>query len=191
ITNFFLWLTSPKHLLSLKRLIDYIPEIIIPLITGVSSTILVVFNLIPNKLNIISNFDAQFTAFMLHYIGFKVQRQGPIISLSNGSVEVFPPCSSIAPLATILPMLTIFLFIYHASRTKKIYVCISVILCTIFLNAIRISWLAIILNQGDTSGFEYWHGGEGVGIFSNLIVFFGAGLSYQILNYSPKIDRQD
>ena len=175
----------------IKKLIDYIPEIIVALMSGIGSSILGVTNLIPNKLNIISNFDAQFTAFMLHYIGFKVKRQGAIVSLPNGSIEVFGGCSSIALLATILPLLTIFLFIYPASKTKKMYVCIGAILCTIFLNAIRLSWLAIIVNQGDTSGFKYWHEGDGVGIFSNLIVFLVAGLSYQILNYSPNSNRED
>jgi cyanoexosortase A len=173
----------------IKRSIDYISEITVTLMSSISSSILSVINLIPNELNIISIFDAQFTAFMLHYIGFKVQRQGAVVTLTDGSIEVFFGCSSIAPFSTILPLLTMFVCIYPASKIKKIYIVIGVILCTFFLNAIRLSWLAIIVS--DASGFEYWHEGDGVGIFSNLIVFFVAGLSYQILNYSPKSNGKD
>jgi cyanoexosortase A len=173
----------------IKKLINYILEIIVSLTTAITSPILVVSNLIPNKFNIVANFDAQFTAFMLHYIGFKVHRQGVVVSLPNGSIEVFAGCSSIAPLATILPLVILFLFIYPTSKIKKIYVYIGVILCTIFLNAIRLSWLAIIVS--DTSGFKYWHEGDGVSVFSNLIVFLVVGLSYQILHYSPKNKGED
>ena len=174
----------------IKRSIDYTPEIIVALTNGLTLTIIAISNKL-HIVTVVANFDAQFTAFILHYIGFKVQRQGAIVSLPNGSVEVFASCSSIIPLGTIFPVVIIFLSIYPASKTKKIYIWVGVILSTLFLNAIRLSWLAIIVNQSDTSGFKYWHEGDGVGIFSNLIVFLVAGLSYQILNYSPKSTGED
>ncbi len=172
----------------IKRLVNYSPEIVIALTTGIASPIIAVFNLIPSKLNIIAIFDAQLTAFMLHYIGIEVQRQDSIVSLSNGAIEVTAPCSSISPLAAILPLVVIFLYIHPANQIKKIYVCIGVALSVVFFNTIRLSLLALFVNHGNQASFEYWHGGEGAGIFSNLIVFLVAGLSYKILNYSPKVN---
>ena len=175
-----------------KRLVNYSPEIVIALTTGITSPIIDVYNQISSEINIniIANFDAQLTAFMLHYIGFKVQRQGQIVSLLNGSIVVGGQCTSITPLATILPLLVVFLYIHPANQIKKIYICIVAALSVFFLNTIRLSWLAILVNQGNQASFEYWHG-EGAGIFSNLIVFLVAGLSYKILNYSPKVNYDD
>ena len=51
--------------------------------------------------------------------------------------------------------------------------------------------LLTLVNKGETTNFDYWHLGDGVGIFSNLIVLLIAGLSYQILNHSPEINQDD
>jgi cyanoexosortase A len=175
----------------IKRLIHYIPEILVALAVSITSPSIAVFNLIPRGSNIFTNLDAQFTAFMLHYIGFKVQRQGPIVSLPNGSIEVTTSCSTISLLTGIIPFITVILFVYPTNKIKKIYVCTGVILWSILFNAIRMSWLAFIVNQKDVIGFEYWHEGAGVNVLSNFNLLCVAGLTYQILNYSPKINQED
>jgi cyanoexosortase A len=170
-----------------RNLIHYKSEIIVSLTTTISSAIVISTDIYSSKQNIVAYIDAQVTAFMLHYIGFKVAREGTIISLPSGSIEVYGACSSIVPLSSILPIVVIFLFVHPANKTKKIYVCIGVIVSVIFVNAIRLSWLAIIVKQDEI--FKYWHHGDGVGIFSNLIVFLIGGLSYKILEYSAKTDQ--
>ena len=164
-----------------KRLTNYKNEIITSAIaTIVSLPISVMFS----GSNIIAKIDAKITAFMLHYIGFNVGREGNIVSLPNGAIAIAGGCSSISPISTMLPIIAMFLLVYPTSKNKKILVCIGAFFAIFFINAIRLSLLAILVNKFDTTTFEYWHGGEGAGIFSNLIVFLIAALSYQILNYS-------
>ncbi|NUN65699.1 archaeosortase/exosortase family protein [Pseudanabaena biceps] len=81
----------------------------------------------------IINIDAQLLSFMLHYIGFKVSRQGDVVMLPNGSVEVMATCSSVSPILTMLPFIVLLLSIYQTSRSKQIFVYISTVLSVFFL----------------------------------------------------------
>ena len=158
-----------------RGLKNYIPEIIVSL---TSATLYLVNTPILGNSKLIAIIDANLTAFMLHYIGFKVTRQDEIVSLPNGAIEIFTSCSSISPMATIFPILIAFLFVYDTSKKKKILVCASTVICIFFINAIRLSLLAIYANQRDPVGLEYWHGGDGNSIVSNVIVLVVAGLAY-------------
>ncbi len=132
--------------------------------------------------------DAQLLNFMLHYMGFEAVRQGTIIRMPSGSVEVMASCSSISPILTMLPFVVVLLSIYPTSRSKQIFVYMSTIISVIFINSIRLSLLAIFINKGNTESFDYWHTGGGAGIFSNIIVFFIAGISYKVLHQSHQLD---
>lgn len=159
-----------------KKLYLYKSEIVI------SALISLPFASIYNLLKPIVNIDAQLLNFMLHYLGFKAVRQGAIVSLPNGSVEIMPSCSSVEPILTMLPLIVVLLSIYPTSKAKQFFVYISTIFSIAFVNSIRLSLLAILLNKGDINNFNYWHTGGGASIFSNLIVFLIGGISYQILN---------
>jgi len=144
------------------------------------------FASIYNLLSPIVNLDSQLLAFMLHYIGFKVIRNGSLVTLPNGSVEVMGTCSSVGPILTMLPFVVVLLSIYPASKIKQLFIYVGTIFSIIFVNGIRLSLLAILINRGDTANFDYWHTGGGAGIFSNIIVFTIGGLTYQILNNENK-----
>lgn len=132
------------------------------------------------------NIDAQLLSFMLHYIGFKVVRQGAVVALPNGSVEVMASCSSVSPILTMLPFIVVLLAIYPVSKIKQFTVYISAIASIIFVNNIRLCLLAILINKQDIPNFDYWHTGGGAGIFSNIIVFVIGGISYKLLNNETK-----
>ena len=132
--------------------------------------------------------DAQLLNFMLHYMGFESVRQGTIIRMPNGSVEVMASCSSISPILTMLPFVVVLLSIYPASRSKQIFVYMSTVISVIFINSIRLSLLAIFVSNGNTDSFDYWHTGGGAGIFSNIIVFFIAGISYKVLHQNHQLN---
>jgi cyanoexosortase A len=158
------------------KLLDFNSEIMI------ASLISLPFASIYAFLKPIVNIDAQLLSFMLHYIGFKVVRQGAIVNLPNGSVEVMASCSSVSPILTMLPFIVVLLAIYPVSKIKQLVVYISAIASIIFVNNIRLCLLAILINKQDIPNFDYWHTGGGAGIFSNLIVFVIGGISYKLLN---------
>ncbi len=133
----------------------------------------------------ILSIDAQFLSFMLHYIGFQVTRQNTAVLLPNGSVEVMSACSSVGPILTILPFIVVLLTIYPVSKAKQIFVYFVTIISIVFINNIRLSVLAILVNNRDMANFDYWHTGGGAGIFSNVIVLLVGWLCYQILKQTP------
>ncbi|PZO43747.1 MAG: hypothetical protein DCF19_03715 [Pseudanabaena frigida] len=163
-----------------RKLKNYHSEILI------ATLISLPFASIYNWLKPIVNIDAQLLNFILHYLGFDSIREGAVVSLPNGSVEVMPSCSSVGPILTMLPLIVVLLSIYPTSKSKQFFVYLSTIGSIFLINGIRLSLLAILLNKGDIANFEYWHTGGGSGIFSNLIVFLIGGVSYQILNSSSK-----
>jgi len=164
-----------------KRLIYYKSEILLSIANFILYPFLVLSNV--TRINPFIYIDSQLTTFILHYVGFQVTRQGSIVSLSNGSINIFAGCSSFVPLLSIFPIMVIFLTSYATNRITKIYIFVVAIVAIFLMNAIRLCFLAISLNKIDMSTFNYWHEGEGVNIFSNLIVFMITGLSYQILNW--------
>ncbi len=167
-----------------KRLKYYKAEILVSIATGISAISDLALR------SPIALIDAQISAFMLHYVGFKVLRNDYIISLQNASVDVFNPCSSLIPLVTMFPIAVVFVATYATDKSTKIYICVAAILSTFFINAIRICLLAILSNNGNMVSFNYWHTGEGAAIFSNLIIFLIAGISYQMLNHFSKYKQE-
>lgn len=181
--NFFPLITCIGILLittGFRRLTNYKNEVL------VATLISLPYASLYNILKPIINIDAQLLNFMLHYLGFQSVRQGSVVSLPNGAVEVMPSCSSVGPILTMLPFIVVLLSIYPTSKTKQFFIYISTIFSIVFINSIRLSLLAILLNKGDMANFNYWHVGGGAGIFSNLIVLLIGGISYQILNKSSR-----
>ncbi len=167
-----------------RRLITYKNELLI------AALISLPYASLYNLLKPVINLDAQLLNFMLHYLGFQTTRQGAVVSLAHGSVEVMASCSSVGPILTMLPFLVVLLSIYPTSKAQTVFIHISSIAAIILINCIRLSLLAILLNRGDLDSFNYWHTGGGAGIFSNLIVFLIGGISYKVLNnsYESKIE---
>lgn len=166
-----------------RRLKNYKSEILI------ATLISIPYASLYNILKPIINIDAQLLNFMLHYIGFQSARQNAIVSLPNGSVEIMPSCSSLVPILTMLPFIVTLLNIYPVAKIKQFYIYISTIFAIVIINSIRLSSLAILLNNGDINNFNYWHIGGGAGIFSNFIVFLVGGIAYQIINNSYKSNQ--
>ncbi len=160
-----------------KRLGSYKSELLVAIF--ISLPIISVYIVLKPIINI----DAQFLSFILHYFGFQVTRQNAMVSLPNGSVEIMGSCSSVGPILTILPFIIVMLNIYPVSKSRQILVYLGTIISVVFINNIRLSVLAILINNRDKVNFDYWHTGGGAGIFSNIIVFFVGCLCYQILNH--------
>ncbi len=168
-----------------SKLKNYISELII------ATLISLPFGSIYTLLKPIVNIDAQLLNFNLHYLGFQSSRQGAVVSLTNGSVEVMGSCSSVSPILMMIPFIIVLLSIYPTSKTKQFFIYLSTIFSIIFINSIRLAVLAILIDKRDLVNFNYWHTGGGAAVFSNIIVFLIAGISYQILSHSSKSTQQE
>jgi exosortase/archaeosortase family protein len=138
----------------------------------------------------IISIDAKLTTFLLHYVGFEVARQGAIVYLTKGSIEIFSACSSFNLILPMIPIMLAFVLEYSTTPKRKILICVGAIFSIFFVNSIRLSLLVTLVSKSDLANFEYWHKGSGASIFSNIIVFLIAGLAYKVLNYSSNLQQE-
>ena len=115
---------------------------------------------------------AQFSAFILHYLGFEAVRSGTVISLNQGAVEVLFRCTGIPLLILLLQLTCLFLIVYAIPRRQQIRVVLVAAIIAFSLSSVRVALMAIVVKNVDA--FAYWHGGEGSQFFSTgAIVLFG------------------
>ncbi|MBI4783121.1 MAG: cyanoexosortase A [Oscillatoriophycideae cyanobacterium NC_groundwater_1537_Pr4_S-0.65um_50_18] len=120
----------------------------------------------------IRTLTAQFSSFMLHYLGFTVIRQGTVIELPNGAVDVSFGCTSIPALMLLLQLAILFITFSSIAPAHYSRVVIASVAIAVVLSSLRIALLAIVV--ADTSSFSYWHGSQGSQIFSTIaILLFG------------------
>lgn len=120
----------------------------------------------------IRTLTAQFSSFMLHYLGFTVIRQGTAIELPNGAVDVLFGCTSIPALILLLQLAILFVAFFPVAPAHYSRVLAASVAIAFGVSSLRIALLAIVV--ADASSFSYWHGSQGSQIFSTIaIVLFG------------------
>ncbi|MEO6862194.1 MAG: cyanoexosortase A [Microcoleus sp.] len=130
---------------------------------------------------------AKFSAFILHYLGFEVVRQGVFLILEKGSVEVYHGCSGVNAILQLLGLALVFLLMFPTTTGQKIVVPIVAILIAFVVNAARVALMAVLVSLSQPEAFKYWHEGNGSVVFSMISVFiFGIFCWFAILKDEPK-----
>lgn len=135
-------------------------------------------------------FTAKISTLMLWIVGFDVSRQGVLIKLPTGRVEVYGACSGVESIVLMLCVATLFFFLISVNHWQKL-ICIAIAVTIGFLvNSFRVSLLAFFVNTGQTQAFDYWHGSDGsltFAIFSVLIFGVYCWFAYvRNLNFSTE-----
>ena len=122
----------------------------------------------------ITQWTARFATFLLWASGFFAHREGVIIFLPKGRVEVLGTCAGIDSMLLMLTVAVLF-FMLIPLRLKDKIICLLVAgVISFFLNSIRVAIMAVLADNGNMQSFEYWHGGNGSLIFSVLsVAIFG------------------
>ncbi len=129
---------------------------------------------------------AKFSAFILHYLGFEVVRQGVFLILEKGSVEVYHGCSGVNAILQLLGLALVFLLMFPTTTGQKIVVPIVAILTAFVVNAARVALMAVLVSLSQPEAFKYWHAGNGSVVFSMIAVFiFGLFCWLAILKDEP------
>ncbi|HBB36249.1 MAG TPA: cyanoexosortase A [Cyanobacteria bacterium UBA8803] len=127
----------------------------------------------------LSVLTAQFSSFFLWLLGFEVKRQGVIVILPTGSIEVYNGCAGLKLMLQLLGLVLIFLVMVPTSRKAKILLPLAAILLGFVINGMRVALMAVLVALSDQDAFKYWHLGEGSLIFSAIAVLIlgicGAG----------------
>ena len=114
---------------------------------------------------------AKVSAFMLWFVGFDVVRQGVVIALPTGRVEVYGACSGVESIVLMLCIAILFFFLISISHWQKV-ICIAIAVVLGFMvNAFRVALLAFLVDIQQPKAFEYWHSDDGSLSFAIVSVF--------------------
>lgn len=111
---------------------------------------------------------AQYSHALMWYCGFLVQREGTLLLLPSGTVDIYLGCSGLEGILISLKIAVFFLLVYPTLWKEKLFVPAIAILSAFIVNGFRIMLLACLVANKDTAGFEYWHGDQGAQIFSMI-----------------------
>ncbi|KAB8333246.1 cyanoexosortase A [Scytonema tolypothrichoides VB-61278] len=129
---------------------------------------------LPFSLINISLWTAKCASLILWYTGFEVARNGVIIRLPTGTVEVNPGCSGLKLIFEMLSLALLFLLMFPHKGNQKIIVPIIAVTLGFIVNGIRVALMAVLVTQGHKQAFDYWHEGDGSLIFAlTAVLLFG------------------
>lgn len=118
---------------------------------------------IGNVLKLLSSIVV-FNLFYLFEI--PILREGVLLHLRNGSLEVADPCSGIRSLIALLAIGTLLAMYMNSSILKKVLLALSIIPIVFIANTIRVLFFGIVLElTGNIISEGFWH------TMSGLIVF--------------------
>ena len=119
-------------------------------------------------------FTTQFSTFLLWSTGFEAIRDGVMILLPTGRVEVYGACSGIESIVQMFSIAVLFCLIIPLNKIAQV-ICLTVAIGLGFVvNAARVALMAVLVASSQLEAFEYWHGGDGSLIFSAIsVVLFG------------------
>lgn len=140
----------------------------------------------------VAQLTAKISAFILHYLGFEVVRQGVFLILEKGSVEVNHGCSGVNAILQLLGLALVFLLMFPTTVGQKIVVPIVALLIGFVVNAARVALMAVLVSLSQPEAFKYWHEGNGSVVFSMIAVFiFGLFCWFAILQEPPNKKKQN
>lgn len=138
----------------------------------------------------ISIMTAKFSAFLLWYTGFDVNRSGLTISLPTGTVEVYHGCSGIVLILDSLSLAILFLFMFELHLKQKIIVPLVAAILAFIINGIRVCLMALLVAQGDKQAFNYWHDGDGSLLFSMITAFLFCCFCWVLLSNNQRKEQK-
>lgn len=123
----------------------------------------------------ISPLTARFSTAVLWYTGHNVVRDGLVILLEGGGVEVYHGCSGLESMAYLLGLSGLCLIMFPLNGAKRVVIPIVGLLMGFVINGIRVALMALLVAAENTEGFDYWHTGDGSLLFGMIaVICFGA-----------------
>lgn len=126
--------------------------------------------------NWLLDFDAWLLAKVLQTTGALTSHQANQVTVGNGTLEIFGPCSSFRNISmALLAWLSLTKFIRPYWVRADIAVAAACVAVTLFWNTMRLTVLALF--AADTKAFDFWHSGHGEQILAAVLGFAIAAIS--------------
>lgn len=131
----------------------------------------VIFSLIQD----ISPITARFSAFLLWYVGYDPTVDGVFLRLGSQAIRVWEGCSGAESICYMLGIAAVCLMLFPIKgRTFQIAAVSVAALLGFVVNAIRVSFLAVLVMRDNFDAFVYWHEGDGSLLFgTGSVALFG------------------
>lgn len=133
-----------------------------------------------NPIADVSLLTAKLSTAILWYFGQGVFRQGTVIALPEGAVNVNKYCSGQEGMFDLLSLSILALLMYPICRRKSWFVPLVAVVVAFVINSFRVVLMTLLINAQKRTDFDYWHEGNGSLIFSLISVTL-FGLFYWLL----------
>lgn len=130
---------------------------------------------------------AKISSFLMHYVGFEIQRQGITIALPHGAVAVAYECTGGDILILLWQLCVPTILLLPISRLQKIIMPIWTVALILILGSVRVTIMAILVNN--SALFDYWHGPAGNQIFSTLSICIFGGICSWLTEFDLATDN--
>ena len=97
--------------------------------------------------NILKILSTTLSYNIIRMLGYPIFRDGVVLHLSNGALEVADPCSGIRSLMALLALGTVIAYFFETHIIKKILIVLFTIPLTIVGNSLRVVFFAIVLEK--------------------------------------------
>jgi len=135
------------------------------------------------KLRLISSYLSVET---IHMLNIPVYREGNIISIARGTLEVAAPCSGIRSMVAFLMLGTIAAYFAVGSMPKKITLLLITTPLTVLGNTVRIVSAVLLLHfQGIAISNTHWETALGLVVF--MLVILGLLMTGRVLNVKYEV----
>jgi cyanoexosortase A len=124
----------------------------------------------------ISGPTAQYATHLLQWAGFEVTRQGAVILLPAGGVEVENTCSGMAVILHLLGIAVLVVQLFPTGWRLRTALLVTAIGLGFVINGARVAVLAALSSANNPQAFKYWHIGDGSHLFS-VAALLAFGLS--------------
>lgn len=169
-----------------KGLWHYRPLLLLLLVLGPTNILL------PRWFVDISPLTAKFSAAVLWYSSFDVTRQGTLLILPTGTIDVFAGCSGIESIGYLFCISIAAIIIFPVRWRTGAIASLSAMAIAFIVNGIRVALLAVLVANSQEGAFDYWHTGEGSSLFNLLSVAIFMSIYLFVLTPSPsKSDAQN
>jgi len=139
----------------------------------------------------LSRITAQFSAFLLHYMGREVRLTGTEIALPGGAVEVVKSCDGTGAMAYLACLAVVFLVLFPTTRRQRMIMVPLAMAIAFLTNGVRVALLAIIESSAGAHAFDYWHTGTGAMLWTGLPVLLFGLICFGVLHFQSSTTQPE
>ncbi|MBI4780044.1 MAG: cyanoexosortase A [Oscillatoriophycideae cyanobacterium NC_groundwater_1537_Pr4_S-0.65um_50_18] len=136
----------------------------------------------------ISILTAQYATHLLQWTGFEAIRQGVIILLPAGGIEVADTCSGMSVILHLLGIAVLVVQLFPTGWRLRAAILAAAIALGFAINGVRVAVLAALSGAEDPQAFKYWHIGDGSHFFSVAALLAFGLICYGLMGRQKILD---